>query len=380
MIVTVTVSACGSVQSSSPPDAGADSAPADAAPPDGPARFTPIHLDFALPLTGAPDVVIASNPSVIDTTALTLDGATSPYFVRQGAYAVLYADQFSVQHDLTVTGTLPLIVVASDRVTVTANISLNATGGVPGPGAATSPTGAGGVGATFLAQERESSGGGGGSYGSLGGPGGTSDSQNIPAGASGQRYGMMPNDPLVGGSPGGPGGNVTTGGGAGGGALQLSSAVSITISGSFITAGGGGGKGGGASANGGGGGGSGGEIFLEAPQITVSATLAANGGGGGGGGAGGGTTPSTDGGDGTVGDGPASGGTGGMPQGSPGGAGAAGQSVSFMDAKPGSGFNSKGGGGGGGAGRIWLRYRAATPPITTGARFSPPAGLDPTLP
>jgi hypothetical protein len=51
-----------------------------------------------------------------------------------------------------------------------------------------------------------------------------------------------------------------------------------------------------------------------------------------------------------------------------------------MDAKPGSGLNSKGGGGGGAAGRIWLRYRAATSPVTTGARFSPPAGLDPTLP
>jgi hypothetical protein len=41
---------------------------------------------------------------------------------------------------------------------------------------------------------------------------------------------------------------------------------------------------------------------------------------------------------------------------------------------------SKGGGGGGGAGRIWLRYRASTPPITNGAVFSPPADLDPTLP
>ena len=84
--------------------------------------------------------------------------------------------------------------------------------------------------------------------------------------------------------------------------------------------------------------------------------------------------------DGTVGDGPAAGGTGGIPQGSDGGSGAAGQSSSFVDARVGSRANSKAGGGGGGAGRIWLRYRAATPPITTGARFTPPAGLDPTLP
>lgn len=374
-MVCILVSACGSVQSSSTPDAAVD-----AGPPDGPARFTPIHLDFALPLAGAPDVVLAANPATIDTTALMIDGATSPFFVKQGAYAVLYANQLSVQHDLTITGTLPLIVVASDRVTVTANIDLSARGTMPGSGAATSGPGAGGAGATFVTTERESSGGGGGSYGSLGGPGGTGDSPRIPAGASGLRYGMLPTDPLVGGSPGGPGGNTAAGGGAGGGALQISSATSISITGNYITAGGGGGTGGGSGLNGGGGGGAGGEIFLEAPSITISATLAANGGGGGGGGAGGSATIATDGGDGTVGDGPAAGGIGGVPQGSPGGQGAAGQSASFMDAQPGSGFNSKGGGGGGGAGRIWLRYRASAPPVTTGARFSPPAGLDPTLP
>jgi hypothetical protein len=62
-----------------------------------------------------------------------------------------------------------------------------------------------------------------------------------------------------------------------------------------------------------------------------------------------------------------------------GGAGAAGVSGSFVDARNAPGFNSHAGGAGGGAGRIWLRYNAATPPDLSQVVISPPPGLDPSL-
>jgi hypothetical protein len=217
-----------------------------------------------------------------------------------------------------------------------------------------------------------------------GGRGGRGGGGAAASGTAGATYGVQPGDPLVGGAQGGAGGCISScsGGGAGGGALQLSSATSITVTASgVITAAGGKGRGGGGGATGGGGGGAGGEILLEAPSIVVAGTIAANGGGGGGaGGNGGGGVPQgLDGEDGHDSAAPASGGAGGIPMGSDGGAGAAGTAGAFSDARAGSAMNSEGGGGGGGAGRIWLRYRAATPPDRTGATISPPAGLDDTL-
>lgn len=348
--------------------------------------FVPTHVLASTIVAGAPDLVLSANPSTIDTTALTINGATSPYFVKQTSggttYAVLFTRAFSVQNQLVITGGAPLIVAARDVVTVTASINLNGSSVNSGPGALSTGVGIGSVGATFVNQERESSGGGGGSYGSLGGPGGTGDPTVIPAGASGVRYGNVFSDPLVGGSVGGAGGDTTTGGGGGGGALQISSPVSISIaSTATINAGGGGGSGGGAGLSGGGGGGSGGELFFEAPTITNAGTLVANGGGGGGGGSGGsGGTPTTSGSDGNPGPGAAMGGTGGVPMGSNGGNGAAGPAGAFVDATPGSGVNSKGGGGGGGAGKIWLRYRSSSTPSLNSTRISPPAGIDTTFP
>ncbi len=344
---------------------------------DGPTSFVPIHVLAGTLMPGAPDLILSASPSTVDTSALTIDGATSPYFVRQGGYAVLLAEAFAVQGPLVIQGASPLIVAASGRVTVTANIDLGASRGVAGPGA--NSTGAGGAGTTFLGPDvRASSGGGGGSYGTPGSQGSTFNPTIIPAGYGGAPYGMTTADPLTGGSPGGNGGfrtgNVGLGGG-GGGALQISSAVSIRIEAS-INAGGGGGGGGGEGSSGGGGGGAGGEILLEAPIIAISGTLAANGGGGGGGGSGDAGPPGTNGQDGGTGPGRAMGGTGGIPQGCDGGAGSIGPAGGEQPAHC---INSKGGGGGGGAGWIWLRYRAATPPDLTGATITPPAGIDPAL-
>jgi hypothetical protein len=343
---------------------------------DGPASFIPLHVLPGTLMPGAPDVILGTSPSTIDTSMLTIDGATSPYFVRQGEYAVLLAGGFAVQGPVVIKGTSPLIVAANGRVTIMANIDLGATRSVPGPGATS--IGAGGAGTTVLLPSvRASSGGGGGSYGTIGSQGSTNKPTVIPAGSGGPSYGMSSGDPLMGGSPGGKGGfafgPVGLGGG-GGGALQISSAISIRLDAS-VNAGGGGGGGGGAGSTGGGAGGAGGEILLESPLIAISGTLAANGGGGGGGGSGDAGPPGTTGQDG--GSSRAMGGIGGIPQGCDGGAGSFGASGG---GRPSACENSKGGGGGGGAGWIWLRYRAATPPDLTGATITPPASMDPALP
>ncbi|HWO22984.1 MAG TPA: hypothetical protein VNO30_29790 [Kofleriaceae bacterium] len=361
-----------------------DAAPdVDASPDASPPPFVPSHVLPETMMGGAPDLVLSASSTSIDTTTLMIDGSPTPYLVRQGDYAILFAGSFSVPNPVTVTGTSPLIVVASGQVIISARVALGASGRVPGPGAATGGSGGGGAGQSVYnvpANVRISSGGGGASYGTLGASGGGT---YAPAGGAGVRYGDQLADPLVGGSKGGAGGFCGPGGGAGGGALQISSAVSISVGpGGLIEAGGGGGGGGGGGPCGGGGGGSGGEIVLEAPSIAVAGRLAANGGGGGGGGGnGGGSAPlGLDGQDGTASAMPAAGGAGGIPMGSDGGAGAAGAAGAFVEARSGGTQNSEGGGGGGGAGRIWLRYRAAIPPDLTGAVISPPISIDPTLP
>jgi List-Bact-rpt repeat protein len=360
-------------------------------------NFAPLHvLPQTTMQTDAPDRGLSGT---IDTDALTINGAASTFFVRQNdRTTVLFVHKVAINQPTTIIGSAPLIIVAFDAVTISANINLNAVKNRPGPGAMAGGQGAGGPGGTAEASPGDlvSSGGGGGSYGTLGGVGGTTNNV-VAAGAVGVGYGTRASDPLVGGSPGGTGGGggTTYGlGGAGGGALQISSMVSIafvTASSSIVVnAGGGGGMGGLCGPIGGGGGGAGGEIILEAPSIQMDASsfLAANGGGGGGGGAWQGsgvictdpTRSATDGADGLPNYTPATGGTGGSPNGMRGGAGAAGVVGNFHDSVAGAGQNQMGGGGGGGAGRIWLRYRAAAPPTVPTTNISPPASLDPTLP
>lgn len=353
----------------------------------GPA-FAPLHvLPETLLKAGPQYLYLRGTPTIIDTTALTIDGVANPYFMRQGNYAVLLTTTLTVASPVTLTGTSPLIIVAEEQVVISALIDASAIGRAPGPGASTSGAGAGGAGQSVLLAQRASSGGGGAGYGTVGAAGGTNNSTSYPAGAGGPTYGMGPADTLVGGARGGHGGfslgsvGAPGTGGAGGGALQISSALSIEIDAAgHLKASGGGGAGGYGGFVGGGGGGSGGELLLEAPQLTIAGKLTANGGGGGGGGAGCGgcSTIGADGTDGLGSASPAAGGTGGIPQGSAGGAGAS--IPPFASARPGTGMNSKGGGGGGGAGRIWLRFNAATPPIIMSATISPPHGTDSSLP
>ncbi len=365
---------------------GLDEPPAeDPPPPFEPLRVPPELLWPGTPGSAAPDLVLSAPLTLIDTTALTIGGATSVFFVKENGYAILFANLFSVQGPVKVTGASPLIVVANDRAVISSLVDVSAVGRTPGPGAAATGPGIGGAGqSVFLIDTRASSGGGGASHGSSGAAGGTSNASLYPAGAAGTTYSTGPHGALIGGSRGGHGGfsfGAAGAGGAGGGALQISAATSITMTSSAqLKASGGGGAGGGFGPVGGGGGGSGGEIFLEAPSIALAGRITANGGGGGGGGGNSGScatcVPGRDGQDGGTSGTPAAGGGGGIPQGSPGGAGGI---VPFPPARPGNGFNSKGGGGGGGVGRIWLRYRAATPP-TGSAIIAPPPSTDSSMP
>lgn len=341
--------------------------------------FIPVHLLAEDLLAGAPNLTLTTT-TTINTSALTLNGSANSFFVQRGDYAVLFTDAFTVQAPITISGSRPLIIAAGGHVLIASSINLGAVGTTAGPGALTTGAGVGGAGTTFLGvSTRQSSGGGGGGYGTTGANGG-GQPPNTPPGLGGATNGASVTDPLTGGSRGGHGGFSLGGtsagaGGAGGGALQISSQLTISMGVATINAAGGGGNSGVNGFYGGGGGGSGGQILFEAPSISVIGTLAANGGGGGGGGSGGGSA-STNGANGTTSTTPAAGGIGNAPQGSNGGAGAAGATAAVAGAN----FNSKGGGGGGGAGRIWLRYRAATPPNVTSALITPAPSLDSSLP
>jgi hypothetical protein len=170
--------------------------------------------------------------------------------------------QIDMGASLSVTGALPLVLVASDTVRVFGSLSVSASGANAVAGGS---TGGEGLGAGIEGDDRPDSGGG---YCGVGGDGVTEDgATDVPGG---ETYGSETLVPLLGGSGGGHNG------GAGGGALQVvaGSEIQVGLTGS-LEAGGGGGK------NGGGGGGSGGAILLEAPSVKVEGMIAANGGGGG---------------------------------------------------------------------------------------------------
>ncbi|HEU4732894.1 MAG TPA: hypothetical protein VFT22_33600 [Kofleriaceae bacterium] len=338
--------------------------------------FTPAHLQAAqLPAT-VHDVTITGD-TTINTSALLIGGRGDLHFVQQGAYAVLYAGAFTLNAHVTITGSLPLIIVATKTLRVSGNMDLGAVGPLSGPGAVSTGNGGDGIAARpDISGLFDLSGGGGGGHGAVGATGGTAD---VNVSAPGSAGGAYSNAQLVGGSSGGSGGRVVGGdhaapGGGGGGALELSSQMEIFVGDVAINAGGGGGGGGVGNAAGGGGG-AGGEIMLEAPTMAIEGFVAANGGGGGGGSSANGTTPGTAGSDGTASLDLTAGGMLGDPDGGYGGPGAGG------NAEPDAGGSARhAGGGGGSAGVIELRYRAATPPMLTGAHFTPAAKIDTTLP
>jgi len=261
-----------------------------------------------------------------------------------------------------VTGSRPLILIASQQITISGTLDAASHRGVSdGPAANAGPCSSGrnpdiGVGG---------GGGWGGSFSTTGGNGGESPFDAGP----GIAPATMPITGLRGGCPGGNGGHSDTGGrggagGHGGGAALLLAGQEIRIdTGGVITASGAAGNGGTPGMDGGGGGGGGGTggmIVFDAPTVRVPGQCFANGGGGGGGGGGTGQEGGSGGGESTA---PNQRGTGGS---APIRAGAGGDGAfGVSQATPGRDSPNLGGAGGGGGGAGLIRVFATTQEGTT---------------
>ncbi|HWO19532.1 MAG TPA: hypothetical protein VNO30_12180 [Kofleriaceae bacterium] len=270
---------------------------------------------------------------------------------------VIGGQEIAIGKPVHAVGTRPLVLVATETITVTAMLDARSVRGEPVTGAGAIPCpaplsvgeagiGAGGVGGSF--------GGGGGTGAAGSGVPATAPTQPIP----------FP-DHVRGGCPGGAGAEGTSAvvgkPGGGGGALYLIAKRQIDVQ-AVIAANGAGAlldlpEIGARAGGGGGGGGSGGLIVLEAPVVTFGgeARVLAMGGGGAGGG---GTVASQAGGDSN----PAAslpvsmltapGGLGGI---SNGGKGGNGSSMTSLDGADGVEGTSEGGGGGGGGGAGYIK-------------------------
>jgi hypothetical protein len=249
------------------------------------------------------------NPNLPIGGTFNTDGAGCTLVVGQQAgpaLCVIAATSVTVTGNLVAIGNRPLVLVATDTLTVTPSGTIDVSS-VSGAGAR---RGAGGdaTQCTTLNKGQSDSGGAGGgaggSFGTIGGKGGTGDlnNSNPPSGAG---AGANPANPLSiptvlhGGCAGGAGGEGSmeqerTGGlgGDGGGALYLIAGSRIAIEGNVFASGAGGRvtSGAGGRQEGAGGGGSGGMIVLDAPTLQINGRVVANGGAGGGGGGGSGGT------------------------------------------------------------------------------------------
>lgn len=274
---------------------------------------------------------------------------------------------------LTVRGTRPLVIVATDTITLTGTLDVSARVGKTFVPAGFDPANCDPFGTTPMNATNGGGGGAGGSLGAVGGNGGKGGN-NATAGTA--TLPAMQVTTLHAGCPGQAGGtgdgmgtpNLASAGGFGGGALALIAGTKISFAAnSVINASGAAGTAGN-HRTGGGGGGSGGMIALWAPmfQVGTSTEIFANGGGGSSGG-----TNSSDGVDGNdppyAPPNPNIPGNGGVL----GGAGNGGNGYALdLDPQVGTTGNSGngGGGGGGGAGIVFANMA-----IGANATVSPPA-------
>jgi hypothetical protein len=198
--------------------------------------------------------------AVMTGTTIDTDSSDCTATTTDGTACVMMGTDVTLGAQLTAHGSHPLIIYASQTLTLTAAAVVDAAAGSTeaGPGAdiacgsAANPTG------TTMG----GGGGAGGTFGSLGGPGGTGG-----GGAIGGMPATMPEHPttLQGGCSGSPGANVvattSTAGaaGLGGGGVYLVADGSMMLAGTIDASGAGGGPGhasrGGAGGGGGGGGG-----------------------------------------------------------------------------------------------------------------------------
>ncbi len=370
-VVLVGLVACGY---SPPAPSSVQDGPPDQPPTDG-------TVDTAVdPLVDAPQCFGAgfgklclstapTAPLVLDGTFDTGSGACTEVI---DGNCVLAGTTVSIANgaDFTARGDRPLVVVASDTLTIQGTLSVASHRG--------QPSGAGVSAATCAAPtaaENDGGGGGGGaggSYQGTGGTGGTGDTNdnNLSGGDAkgGTAAAAITPTSVRAGCAGGRGGDGTTGSpgnaGAGGGAVYLIAGTQITIDG-VVDAGGAGGSAPNGGSQGGGGGGSGGLIGLDAPTITVTGTVAANGGSGAGGS--GTNNNAGPGRDGTASTSQSSGGNAGTGGGG-GGSGGAGSGDATADG--GGGGSGPGGGGGGGGSAGYVLFEGS---LGSGGTFSPAA-------
>jgi hypothetical protein len=286
--------------------------------------------------------LVVSSPTTIDTA--TMGTRVSQ---RDGTMvARLVYSSIDISSTLTVTGPVPLVLIARDGVTITGAIELSASGATPGPGGYAGATSDGadapglrnGRGGAHEGSYDDAGGGGGGMCGG-GGDGGRGGSAGGGNG-SGRTDLTRDVESLRGGGGGGAGagrGGSFGSGGGGAGAIQISTRGTVRIDGA-IRARGGAARGGGDSGGhlgAGGGGGAGGFVLVEAPTVMVAGSIDAPGGPGGGG--------------------------------RDGGGGAAGGGISSDGSNGGDDTSSwgNGGGGGGGAGCVVIRTQDAFSAPTT---------------
>jgi hypothetical protein len=269
----------------------------------------------------APTAAVTLTSVTINTSGVATGGCTEVHLQAGGpSLCIIAATSIDIPSGAVfraiaanqsgVTSSNPLVLFATQAITIEGTLDVathqgDMIGGMPvmGGGARTA-LGCAAVGADGAQGKPTNS--NGESYGGGGGAGGTFSSTGGLGGFGGNNSNVLHGTPvagsvpnlLVGGCPGGNGGNgdidMSPGsapkgsgpGGGGGGAVYLLAGNSITIAGQINAsgAGGGGGKNGDNSSAGGGGGGAGGTIGLEAGRITVTGSLFANGGGGGAGG------------------------------------------------------------------------------------------------
>jgi hypothetical protein len=179
---------------------------------------------------------------------------------------LLVADGFTIQSlaRLRVVGARAFGVVSTGTISITGTLDATA-GGAGARSAASCAASAGGLGTNG---NDGAGGGGGGAYRGDGGVGGKGDNNGTPrdGGPKGEKTTLAAT--IIGGCPGGKGGNnggaIGGNGGAGGGAVFLTSAQTMTITG-IINVGGAGGIHGNATDGGGGGGSGGGSCSRRRP-------------------------------------------------------------------------------------------------------------------
>ena len=306
---------------------------------------------FTICLAAAPTApLVLSTATPFDTDLDACVGTTS----GGTGYCVLAATTISFEGERAwrATGSRPVVLIASDSITVSAGLDVGSHRIVP---PATGPDAGAGADPVScpapLTVPSNGGGGAGGSFTGVGGPGAASargGSSGGAAGAAAMAAGLR------GGCPGQDGEGTGTDrgmGGHGGGAVLLIAVNTINIT-AAITAGGQGGRSGAQNTSGGGGGGAGGMIVLDARTVTSTGFLTANGGGGG---EGSGENVAGTAGSDAIGVAAATGGTS-IPNGGDGGNGsavaAAGAGAPGSVGTTVSNIRGGGGGGGGGAGLI----------------------------